>query len=110
MNTAAAVLTALSLASAATAAAAAPQVSDTAYLQAARCNGLATGLGLDASALKAFMKTQSAGRSPLTSDRADDEFAKAKREAHGDAKDRLTAEYNSTCTAYMGPSKAVAVR
>lgn len=110
MNATAALLTALSLASAATAASAAAQVSDTDYLRAARCRGLAVGLGLDASALNAFMKTQSAGRSPLTSDRADDEFAKAKREARGDAKERLTSEFNSSCTAFMGPSKAVAVR
>jgi hypothetical protein len=110
MNTAAAVLTALSLASAATVASAATQASDTDYVRADRCRGLAVGLGLDASALNAFVKQQSAGRSPLVSDRADEEFAKAKREAHGDAKDRLTAEFNSSCTAFMGASKAVATR
>ena len=110
MNTAAAVLTALSLASAATAASAAPQASDADYLRAARCRGLAVGLGLDATSLAAFMKAQSGGRVPYVDERADEEFAKAKREARGDAKARLTAEYNSACTAYLGPTKALAVR
>ena len=109
MNAAAAVLTALGLASAATAASAA-QVSDADYVAAARYRGLATGLGLDSAGLNAFVKSQSGGRSPLVSDRADEAFADAKRQARGDAKERLTNEFNSSCAAYLGPSKAVAVR
>ena len=110
MKTAAVILGALTLASAATAAAAAAQVSDMDYLKANRCRGLAVGLGADASALNAFVKQEGRSRNPIVQSRADDEFARAKREAHGDAKGRLAAELAGSCAAYTGSVKAVASR
>jgi hypothetical protein len=112
MNTTAALLTALGLVSVATTATAtaATQATDIDYLKASRCRGLAVGLGADAAGLTAYVKAQSGGRAPYITEQADEEFAKARREAHGEAKERLSAELNGACAAYVVPSKAASVR
>jgi hypothetical protein len=107
MNVAAVTLASLSLASAASFAAAAP-ATDADYLRASRCRGIAVGLGADPSAINAYLKSASAGRGPAIADRADQEFARAKREAHGDAKSRLEAELSGPCAAYTAPTKTAA--
>jgi hypothetical protein len=105
MKTTAIILSALSLASAATAAGAATtQATDLDYVKANRCRGIAAGLGVDATALNAFVKAQSVSRNPIVQGRADEEFARAKRQAHGDAKPRLQAELEGACAAYANPS------
>ena len=102
MNTAAIILSALSLATAATAASAATQASDMDYVKANRCRGIAAGLGVDAAGLNAYVKAQAGSRNPMVQSRADDEFARAKHEAHGDAKARLAAELSGACATYVG--------
>src|SRR4051794_17161099 len=91
MNVAAVTLASLSLASAASFAAAAP-ATDVDYLKASRCRGIAVGLGAAPSAITAYLKSAAAGRGSAILERADDEFARAKREARGDGKARLQAE------------------
>lgn len=92
-------LASLSLASAG-AAYAAP-ISDVDYLKASRCRGIAAGLGADTSAIDAYLKRASAGRGPSIVSRADEEFAKAKRQGRGDdGKTRLQAELSGPCAAY----------
>ena len=88
----------------ATAASAQPgRLSDVAYMQAARCAGLASSATLgsaDAGSLKALVQSQSWGREPYVLDKADEMQSKAKREAdHADdyAKARLSAELNGMC-------------
>lgn len=105
MNVAAVTLASLSLASMASFAAAAP-VTDVDYLKASRCRGIAVGLGADASAITAYLKASAGARSPAILDRADEEFAQAKRQAHGDGKDRLQAELSGPCAAFVAPTKA----
>ncbi len=91
---------------AATAAAAQPgHLSDVAYMQAARCAGLASSSKLasaDSAALSSLVKSQSMGRDPFILDQADEMKGKAKREAdHADeyGKARLAAELNGACAA-----------
>ena len=109
MNLAAVTLASLSLASAASLAVAAP-ASDVDYLRASRCRGIAVGLGADPSAINAYLKSALAGRSPAILDRADEEFARAKRESRGDGKERLQAELAGPCAAYAGPTRTSALR
>ena len=101
MNVTAAALASLSLASAGVAGAAyAASVSDMDYLKASRCRGIAKGLGADSSAIDAYLK-RAGGRSALVVSRADEEFAKAKRQgSSSDGKDRLQAELSGPCAAY----------
>ena len=84
------------------------RVSDLDYMRASRCKGLAASLTgvVDAEAIDAYLKSARAGRSPVVFDRAETEFAKAKREARSeDRKPRLTAELTGACSAYLaGPS------
>jgi hypothetical protein len=101
MKTAAVILSVISLTSAATAAAAATQASDLDYVQANRCRGIAIGLGVDASALTAYVKAQGGSRNAVVQDRADEEFARGKREAKGDAKSRLQSELDGACAALL---------
>jgi hypothetical protein len=90
----------------ATGAAAQPgRLSDVSFMEAARCAGLASsgklGAG-DAAALKALVKSQSAGRDGYILDKADELQAQAERDAsHADdyMKAKLTAELNGACAA-----------
>lgn len=107
MNVAAVTFASLSLASMASLASAAP-ATDVDYLKASRCRGIAVGLGADPSAITAYLKSAARGRSPAILDRADEQFAQAKRQAHGDGKDRLQAELSGPCAAYAAPTQAAA--
>ncbi|CAN7303890.1 hypothetical protein LJR225_001656 [Phenylobacterium sp. LjRoot225] len=108
MNIAAVTLVSIGLASAASLAVAAP-ATDVDYLRASRCRGIAAGVGADASAIDAYLKSAAIGRSPAILDRADEEFARAKRQSRGEGKARLQAELSGPCGAYAGTTKAAAV-
>jgi hypothetical protein len=106
MKIAAITLVALSLAAAGSAVASSG-VTDVDYIKASRCKGLATGLGSgDTAALDAFLKTEGRSRNDIIIQKAGEEMSKAKREAsRTDAKDRLSAELNGSCMAYMSGGK-----
>src|SRR4051794_17268237 len=90
---------------------AAPKVTDVDFLKANRCKGLATSLTgvVDTGSLDAFIKAERGTRMPYVTERADEEFAKAKKEARStDRKDRLTAELTGPCQAYLGGPSNVA--
>jgi len=106
MNVAAVTLASLALASSASLAVAA-QTTDVDYLRASRCRGLAAGLGADASAINAYLKSAAAGRSPAVLNRADEEFARARRQGRNEeGKARLQAELSGPCAAYVAASQA----
>ena len=88
---------------AAGAAAASQRVTDVDYLRAARCKGLASGLGsVDTSRLDAFLKDQGRTRDASIYERSDAEMRKGRREAgDAEAKGRLNAELNGPCLAYL---------
>ena len=90
---------------------AAGKVSDVDFLKANRCKGLATTLTgvVDTSSLDSFIKAERGARAPYIMERANEEFAKAKKEAKGeDRKSRLTAELTGACQAYIGPASNIA--
>jgi len=94
---------------AAGAAQASEHVTDVDYMRAARCKGIAAGLGADASGLDAFLKVQSRSRVPYVIDRGQDEMNRGKREAaKADLKDRISAELAGPCMAYTGQAKDMA--
>lgn len=111
MKVAAIVLAAASFVAAGSAFAA-ERASDLDYLKAARCKGIAEGVGAtDTASLDAFLKSNGTGRVAYVAERASSEQDKAKREGRkGERKERLTAELNGPCMAYMGPAKDVAAR
>lgn len=93
------------------AASAADRVTDVDFLRANRCKGLATSINgvVDPNALNTFIKAESGARAPYVMERASDEFQKARKEAKSeDRRDRLTAELNGPCQAYMGDSTNMA--
>jgi hypothetical protein len=103
-------LAALLAASAAAPAFAADRISDGELVRASRCLGLtkAANLGAsDATALQAFVKTQSKGRDPLVRDRVEAAEQAAKSQA-GKAKDdvkaSLIAERDGACKTVVGVS------
>lgn len=80
------------------------RLSDTAYLQAARCVGLATSPRMnaaDAKTMSEWLRDQSAGRPGFVLDRADEMKREARRQADhaGDPtiKAKLDAELQSMC-------------
>jgi hypothetical protein len=81
------------------------RISDVAYLQMARCAGLASSANLgsnDGASLKALLKVQANGRMPYILDQADEAQQKAKREAdRADdySKNKLQSELSGTCAA-----------
>ena len=92
-------------------AAASDKVTDVDFLKANRCKGLATTLTgvVDTTSLDSFIKAERGARAPYVMERADEEFAKARKEAKGgDRKERLTAELTGACQAYMGAPSNVA--
>jgi hypothetical protein len=103
MKSAAIVLAVLSLATA-DAAAASDRLSDIDYLKANRCRGLAAGLRVgDTASLDAMLKTEGRTRNAVILQRGEDEMSRGRREAaKADIKERLTAEMNGPCMAYMG--------
>jgi len=102
------IMTAVLAASALTGAAQAETVSNYEFLQAARCRGLAAseGLGkLDTAGLDAFLKAEGHARELPIRTSAANKSASAQKEAdkaQGAKKDKLMAERNGVCTAYLG--------
>jgi hypothetical protein len=91
-------------------ASASEHVTDLDYLKANRCKGLAVGLGSgDTAGLDALLKAEGRSRPEAVVERGSEEFTKAKREAaKADLKDRVSAELNGPCLAYMGSGKEMA--
>ena len=90
---------------AAPATAATVQLSDDQYLAAARCAGLAKGLGGDAAVYDKLLRDQEVGRVGFIADQATDSRENAAREARGagpDTKARFNAELSGVCHAIAG--------
>jgi hypothetical protein len=110
MKFAAAMLVAAGLATAG-AASAATIKTDLDYLKASRCKGLATGLGADTKALDAELKAEGRARPEVILNRAHDEMDRAKRQTRdANLKDKLTAELNGPCMAYLAPTNTDVAR
>jgi hypothetical protein len=109
MKAAVIVLATLSLA-AADVAVASEHLSDVDFLKANRCRGLAAGLGVgDTASLDALIKSEGRTRAEPIAERAQDEFARGKREASKtDNKDRSNAELSGPCMALMSGGKDAA--
>lgn len=104
MKFAAIVLVAIGLASAG-AASAATINTDLDFLKASRCKGIAAGFGADTSSVDKVLKAESRTRPEVILNRGKDEMDRAKRQtADANMKDRLTAELNGACVAYLSPS------
>jgi len=113
MKTAAVLLATLSLGlSAAGVAAAADHLSDMDYLRANRCRGLAEGLGAgDTAGLDSLIKTEGRSRLEPIYVRGQQELARGKRDATSqDARERLSAELNGPCMAYLGAAHDAAAK
>jgi hypothetical protein len=106
MKIAAILLVAAGLASAGAASAATSSIkTDLDYLKASRCRGLAAGVGSDTTGIDATLKAEGRSRAPYILSRAQDEMDRAKRQTkNANLKDRLTAELNGVCTAYLSPT------
>jgi hypothetical protein len=106
-------LAAVSLAFAGTIAGAAQagsKLTDVDYLKAARCKGLAEGLGgSDAASLTALVKAEGVSRSDVIYSEGQKQEDRAKRDAgHSDGKERLAAELNGPCVAFLSGGKETA--
>lgn len=86
------------------------RLTDVDYLKANRCKGLAAGLGAgDTSGLDALIKAEGLSRAPTIYDQGQKEEARARRDAsHTDGKERLTAELNGPCVAYLSGGRETA--
>jgi hypothetical protein len=82
-------------------------MNDMDYLKANRCRGLAAGLNVgDVANLDAMLKVEARTRSEPILLRGQDELTRAKRDAERTSyKERLTAELNGPCMAYLGGAK-----
>jgi len=109
MKTAAIVLATLGI-TVAGVATAADRLSDMDYLKANRCRGIAAGLGVtDTSSLDALIKSEGRSRIEMVYARGQQEMERAKRDAgYGDSKQRLTAELNGPCTAFLSGGRETA--
>jgi hypothetical protein len=109
MKTAAILLATFGLAVAG-AAAASSHLTDVDYLKVNRCRGLAEGLGSgDVAGLDALIKTEGRSRVETIYSRGQEELARGRKEAsHTDSRERLSAELNGPCTAYLGEAQATA--
>jgi hypothetical protein len=106
MKAAAIVFATLGLAMAGTAVAS-ERFTDLDYLKANRCKGLAASLGTgDTAALDATIKSEGRTRADAILQRAQDELSRGKKDgAKADLRDRMSAELNGPCLAYMGGNK-----
>lgn len=80
-------------------------MSDSQYLAAARCAGIAQGLGADASAYDKVLDDQSGGRETFVTARAGssrEDAAREARHAGPDTKAHLSAELGGVCHAISG--------
>ena len=82
-------------------------LTDVDYLKANRCKGLAEGLGGgDTAGLTALVKAEGASRSEYIYGEGQKQEERAKRDAgHIDGKERLTAELNGPCMAFLSGGK-----
>jgi hypothetical protein len=87
---------------------AAERLSDQAFIKANRCAALAgsEALGpMDTTVINATLKAEGRGRQPAVVTMAQDAAASARRQArNADSKDRLQAELNGACVAYLRPA------
>ncbi|MDR7116110.1 hypothetical protein [Caulobacter sp. BE254] len=89
-------------------AAQAAEISNTQFLQAARCRGLAAseGLGkLDTAGIDAFLKQETGARELPVRASANNKISGAQKEgdkAEGAKKEKLLAERSTTCSAWLG--------
>jgi len=92
----------------ATAASAQPKVSDSQYLQASRCAGLAASAnfgGGDATGLNGWLKSNAEGRPTFVTDRADQMRKNAQVQANrakGLEKQQLSSELDGACATFRG--------
>ena len=92
------------------AAASPPRLNDVQYIAASRCLGIVSSKTLgtsDAAALRSYVDQQSRARDVIAQDRADQAREDAMREgnrATGERKDRLVAERDGLCQAYVAPT------
>ena len=109
MKTTAILLATLILATAG-AATASNRFTDVDYLKANRCRGLAEGLGAgDTAGLDSLIKAEGRTRVETIYNKGLQELARGRKEASGvDAKERLTAELNGPCMAYVGAGRGSA--
>jgi hypothetical protein len=109
MKTTAVLLTVIGL-TVAGAAAASDHLTDLDYLKANRCRGLAEGLGSgDIAGFDALIKTEGRSRVEAIYSKGQEELNRGKKEAsYTDSRDRLSAELNGPCTAYLGGAQASA--
>jgi len=81
------------------------RLSDTAYLAAARCAGLAEGSKVDASAIKSLLNKQDDGaRDRYVEEKADEVRSDAKSQAShakGYTLEKVTAELSGACQTYL---------
>ena len=64
---------------------------------------------VDPATLDGFIKAERGSRAAYISERANEEFTKARKEGRSaDRKERLTAELAGPCQAYLGGSSAMA--
>lgn len=89
------------------AAVASDRFTDLDYLKANRCRGLAAGLAVgDTAALDAVIKSEGRSRSDPVLQRGAEELTRGKRDGgKADIKERVTAELNGPCMAYMAGGK-----
>lgn len=111
MRVATVIIAAAAFASAAGSAfAAADRATDVEFLKANRCKGLAAsaiGQGVDTAGVDAFLKAQSGARNPYILQQGEAEQTKARRQAaRGERNDKLAAELNGPCMAYLGQGAA----
>lgn len=108
MKITAVLLATLALASAGVAAAS-EKFTDVDYLKANRCRGLAESLGGDTAGLDSLIKAEGRVRVDAIYTQGQKEMARGKKEASGvDARERLTAELNGPCMAYVGAGRGSA--
>jgi hypothetical protein len=109
MKTAAILLAAIGLAVAG-AAAASDHLTDVDYLRVNRCRGLAEGLGSgDVAGLDSLIKTEGRSRVEAIYSKGQEELNRGRKEAsRTDSRERLSAELNGPCTAYLGGANATA--
>lgn len=99
------------IAATAFAGAASAAVSDSDYIRASRCKGIAQGLGADVTDLAGFVRAEGRTRLPAVSEQAAQAEMKARRAAaKADSKAKFEIELSGACAAYAGAPKAVAAR
>ena len=86
------------------------KLTDVDYLKAARCKGLAEGLGgNDTASLSALVKAEGVSRSETIYTEGQKQEDRAKRDSKNtDGKERLTAELNGPCVAFLSGGKETA--